>query len=227
MGAMVVEVGPEIEQLVFEIRCSPEQNVIQILASKGADQPFHEWMGQGNVGDRLDFPHLQYPQIGLSLVKPVERIIVGAEVLRQPVLPSNGAIEHPTECGTIDRSRMDTESNDPARELIHDHQDPVRPQGGRSATQQIDTPEAVRLRERNERHVVVEIAIWSHSQARSIDFHCLVAHIQANQIEAPDYEKELHRAVEVGCAGLWVSAFGGGVSLDLRFEFRWMTEKPS
>jgi len=37
MGAMVVEVGPEIEQLVFEIRRSPEQNVIQILSSNSAD----------------------------------------------------------------------------------------------------------------------------------------------------------------------------------------------
>ena len=37
MGAMVVEVGPEIVQLVFEIRRSPEQNVIQILPSNGAD----------------------------------------------------------------------------------------------------------------------------------------------------------------------------------------------
>jgi len=34
---MVVEVGPEIEQLVLEIRRSPEQNVIQILPPNGAD----------------------------------------------------------------------------------------------------------------------------------------------------------------------------------------------
>ncbi len=33
----VVEVGPEIEQLVFEICRRPEKRVIQILASKGAD----------------------------------------------------------------------------------------------------------------------------------------------------------------------------------------------
>jgi hypothetical protein len=37
MRAMVVEVGPEIEQLVFEIGSRPEQGVIQILASNGAD----------------------------------------------------------------------------------------------------------------------------------------------------------------------------------------------
>ena len=37
MRAMVVEVGPEIEHLVFEICRRPEQQVIQILSAKGAD----------------------------------------------------------------------------------------------------------------------------------------------------------------------------------------------
>jgi hypothetical protein len=37
MRAMVVEVSPEIEQLVFKVCSRPEQHVIQILVSKGAD----------------------------------------------------------------------------------------------------------------------------------------------------------------------------------------------
>src|SRR5712691_4605281 len=115
MRAMVVEVGPEIEQLVFEICSGPEQHAIQILASKGADQPFHERMGQGNVGDGLDFCRLQYLQIGLPLVEPIKRIVVGADVLRHPELPSNGVVAHPTESDTIDLSRMDAETNDTAR----------------------------------------------------------------------------------------------------------------
>jgi hypothetical protein len=100
-------------------------------------------MGQGNVGDGLDFCHLQYPQIGLPLVEPVEWIVVGAEVLRHPELPSNGAVEHRTECDTTDRSRMDAEPDDPARVLIHDDQDPVGPQRCRLAPEQIHTAEAV------------------------------------------------------------------------------------
>ena len=44
---------------------------------------------------------------------------------------------------TIDLSRMDAEPNDAARVLIHDHQDPVRPQRGRLAPEQIHTPETV------------------------------------------------------------------------------------
>ena len=122
---MVVKVGLEIEQLVFEVCRRPEQPVLQVFAPQRADQPFHEWMGQGNVGYGLDFRQLQYTQIGLLLVEPIERIIVGAQVLRQPAMPSNGAVEHPTEGDTIDRSRMDAETNNPARILIHDDQDPM------------------------------------------------------------------------------------------------------
>ena len=100
-------------------------------------------MGQWNVRNGLDFCHLQNPQIGLPLVEPIERIVVGAEVLRQPAMPSNGAVEHPTECDAIDRARVDAEPNDPARVLIHDDQDPVGPQRGRLAPEQIYAPEAV------------------------------------------------------------------------------------
>jgi hypothetical protein len=59
---MVVEVGPEIEQFILQICTRPEQHVIQIFASNGANVPFHEGMRQGNVGDGLDFCHLQDPQ---------------------------------------------------------------------------------------------------------------------------------------------------------------------
>src|ERR1039457_2672099 len=100
-------------------------------------------MGQWNVGDGLDFRHVQYPQIGLPLVESIKWIVVGAEVVRHPELPSNGAVEHPTECDTIDRAGMDAEPNNPAGILIHDHQDPMGPQRGRLAPEQIRTPEAV------------------------------------------------------------------------------------
>ncbi len=70
-------------------------------------------------------------------MEPIKRIVVGADVLRHPALPSNGAVEHATESDTIDLSRMDAETNDPARVLIHDHQDPVGPQRGRLAPEQI------------------------------------------------------------------------------------------
>ena len=73
----------------------------------------------------------------------VQWIVVGADVLRHPELPSNGAVEHLTKCDGIERSRMDAEPNDAAGILIHDHQDPVGPQGGRLAAEQIYAPETV------------------------------------------------------------------------------------
>ena len=42
MRAMLVEVAPEIEQLVFQIGRGPEQHAIPILPSNRADQPFHK-----------------------------------------------------------------------------------------------------------------------------------------------------------------------------------------
>src|SRR6516225_12100324 len=71
------------------------------------------------------------------------RIVVGADVFRQPALASNGAVENPTECDTIDDAGMDAEANDSARILIHDDQDPVGPQRSRFAPEQIHAPEAV------------------------------------------------------------------------------------
>src|SRR5207302_3972652 len=102
----------------------------------GCRSTFRRTDGTGDVGDGLDFYHLHYPQIGLPLVEPIERIIVRAEVVRHPVLASNGAVEHPTKCDTIDLPSMDAEANDPARVLIHDDQDPVGPQRCRLAAEQ-------------------------------------------------------------------------------------------
>jgi len=137
MRPLLIEICPETEQLVFEIRRRPEQRTIPILASNRADQPFHKRMGDRNRGDGFDLGYLQYPQLGLPLPKPIKGIMVGAEVLGHPGLPSNGAVEHPAKCDTIDGSGMDAEPNDPAGILIRDDQDPVGPQGGRFAPEQI------------------------------------------------------------------------------------------
>ena len=143
MGAIVVVVSLKSEQFILQICTRPEQHVIQIFASNGANEPFHEGMRQGNVGAGLDVCHLQDPQIGLPLVELIKRIMVGAEVLWQPALTSNGAVEHATERDPVDGAGMDAETNDPARVLIHNDQDPVGAHSGRLAAEQIRTPEAV------------------------------------------------------------------------------------
>ena len=141
--AIRIEICPEIEQLVLQVRRRPEQRAIQILASNRADQPFHKGMGQGNIGDGFDFGHFQDPQIGLPLPKPIQGIMVGTKVVGHTGLPSNGAVEHAAKCDAIDSSGVDAEPNDPAGVLIHDDQDPAGPQRGRFAPEQIYTPEAV------------------------------------------------------------------------------------
>jgi hypothetical protein len=127
-----------------ETTCDPNTRVeLCRSAAPQADQPLHKRMGERNMGDGFDLGHLQYPQIGLPLNKPEKWIMVGAEVLGHPRLPSNGTIEHPTECDTVDGSGMDAESNDSAGILIHHDQDPVGPQGGRFAPEQNQTQESV------------------------------------------------------------------------------------
>src|SRR5215472_14456338 len=76
-------------------------------------------------------------------MESIQGIIVGAEVLGHLGLPSDGAVEHATECYTIDRAGMDAEPYDAARVLIHDNQDPEGTQRCRLAPEQIHTPEAV------------------------------------------------------------------------------------
>src|SRR5438874_10173737 len=114
-------------------------------------------MGQGKVGYGLDFRQLQYTQIGLPLVEPIKWIVVGAQILRHPELPSNGTVEHPTEGDTIDGARMDAEPNDPARILIHDDQDPMGPQRCRLAPEQIQDRKSTRL---NSSHVEISYAVF-------------------------------------------------------------------
>jgi hypothetical protein len=77
---MVVEVGPEIEQFILEICARPEQQVIQIFASNGANELFHEGMRLGNVGDGLDFCHLQDPQINTDAFAP-SIVVIGSQIL--------------------------------------------------------------------------------------------------------------------------------------------------
>src|SRR5258708_35799719 len=100
-------------------------------------------MGPGDVGHGLDLGHFQYPQIGLPPLKPIKGIVVGAKVLGHLALPAKRVVKHPAKSDPVDASGMDAEPQDAARELIHDDQDPVSPQGGRFASEQIYTPDAV------------------------------------------------------------------------------------
>src|SRR5262249_24825238 len=56
---------------------------------------------------------------------------------------SNRSIEHATECPSVDDASMNSESDDAPSVLIHDHQHPVRPQGHRFTSEQINAVKAI------------------------------------------------------------------------------------
>ena len=76
MGAMTVKVALEIKELRLQISRGPEESAVQTFAPNGANQPFDEGMRERHVRHRLDFSHVEDPQICLPLVEPIRRIMV-------------------------------------------------------------------------------------------------------------------------------------------------------
>ena len=117
----------EFEQFLFQVGRGPEQDSVQAFSSQGADQPFDKRMRHRNIRNTLDLAHAQHPQVGLPLVEPVQRIVVGAEVFRCR-MPSNGMVEHAAQGSAIHDAGMDAEADDPPRALVHDQQHPMASQ---------------------------------------------------------------------------------------------------
>ena len=65
---MVVVVLPEVIEFSCQVERTPERGVIKELTPDGADDPFDERVGRWGVGNRLDFFHIQYSQVGLPTV---------------------------------------------------------------------------------------------------------------------------------------------------------------
>jgi hypothetical protein len=75
-------------------------------------------------------------------MKSVQRIVIGAEIFRQ-TCTSNGLLEYPADRHAIDDSALDTETDDSACVLVHDHQYPIRLQTDRFASKQVEAPQTV------------------------------------------------------------------------------------
>jgi len=99
-------------------------------------------MRTGSVRNRLNFCYVQNLKVRLPLMKPVQRIVIGAEVLRQ-TCASDRLLEHATECQAIDNSALDPESDDSACVLVHDDQHPICLQSDRFTTEQVEAPQTV------------------------------------------------------------------------------------
>ena len=57
-------------------------------------------------------------------MEPIQRIMIRAQVFGQ-CLRVNRSIEHPAQGHAIDNTAVNGKADDPPRELIHYHQDPV------------------------------------------------------------------------------------------------------
>ena len=142
MGSMTVIEPLEIKELRLQISRSPEEGAVQTFAPNGANQAFNEGVRERHVRHRLDFLHVEDPQIRLPLVESIQRIMVRAQI-SGPALTSRRAIEHPAQPHAIHDTAMHAKAHDAARALVHHDEHPVCAQDGRFAAKQIETPQTV------------------------------------------------------------------------------------
>jgi len=99
-------------------------------------------MRPGSVRHGLNLPYIQNSKVRLPLMKPVQRVVIGAEIFRQ-TCTSYRLLEHPAERQAIDDSALDPESDDSACVLVHDNQHPICLQGHRFTAEQVEAPQTV------------------------------------------------------------------------------------
>ena len=99
-------------------------------------------MRQRHRRHTLYLGHLQHPQVGAPWVKPIQRVVVGAEA-RRTRAPSNRMVEHTAQGPAIHGSSMDAKADDPPRALVHHDQHPMASQDRRLAPEQVDAPQAI------------------------------------------------------------------------------------
>ena len=124
MNALIVVIRLEAIQFALQIGGIPEQDVIEKLASDGANQALDERMRERYVGYRFDLFNIQDAQVGLPLMIVEQRVVIGTQVLGITLL-GNGLVEHSAECWTVDVADLDRKTDDPPGKLIHDEEYPV------------------------------------------------------------------------------------------------------
>jgi hypothetical protein len=77
VDARLIVVASESAELALKIQTSPEQDVIQILSPKGADQPFNERVRAGDKRHRFDFLNLEDSQVRSPAMESKQWVVVG------------------------------------------------------------------------------------------------------------------------------------------------------
>ena len=142
MTAPDVVVVTKLQQLVFEIKGIPEQNLVEKLPPNRPNEALNKGMRPWYVRNRFDLLNVEDPKVCLPAVILEQGIIVGAEVARLS-LSSDGMVEHPAQSNPIDGAGVNSNANESPRELIHNHENPVRPQNDGLAPKQVHTPQTI------------------------------------------------------------------------------------
>src|SRR5215467_262256 len=77
----------ELAKLRVQVGRRPEQQPVQTFKTNRPNQSFDERMRPWNFRNRFDFFYVQDSQICFPLMKLVQRIMVGTEILREVVTP--------------------------------------------------------------------------------------------------------------------------------------------
>src|SRR3954467_13596448 len=88
-------------------------------------------MRQRHARHSLDFGYPEYTKICLPLVKSIQRIMIGAQVLRQ-ILAANRSPEHPAQRYSIHDAAIDAKADKSPRKLVHHNENPICSQGSDS-----------------------------------------------------------------------------------------------
>jgi len=79
---MAVVIIRECVQLSRQVDRVPEEYVIEIFASNGADKPFNERMRNRRVWNRLDLLDREDAQVGKPTVEAEQRFVIGTDMFR-------------------------------------------------------------------------------------------------------------------------------------------------
>ncbi len=82
-------------KLALQIHRIPKEYLIKVFPTYNVDQSLDEWVRHWNIWDRLDFLDFENTKIGLPSVEKKQRIVIGAEILRN-AHACDRLVEHPT-----------------------------------------------------------------------------------------------------------------------------------
>jgi hypothetical protein len=142
VNAHFVEVVSELVEFSLEILRVPVEEMVEIFAPDGANEPFHERMRYGHIGHRGHWVDTKDTEVCFPLKELKERVVVKTEASGSCV-SGGGFLEHSAERRSVDGDRLDSEANNPPRILVHYDQDPMSLEADRFSPEQIQTPETI------------------------------------------------------------------------------------